>query len=425
MIWALQRCRLLMALVAFIPIEVTAQTRIEAPGGVAARSITNSPIKIEGLSRVDELHMVEVFSQQIAVSSEARSKAEARASELATQLGFTQTAVIGFFRILGEQDVPPEQISLKLGEIAARHRALLERWSVLDTADPATAALGAQAKTAIDVGHYDEADGLLTRARDQEIAAAHQAEKLAHEAQQAAERRWLRAAEVDGKRGDLAMTRLRYLDAAQHYAAAASIVPAARPDERRRYLEQEAGALYQQGFERGDNKAASQAIDRDRSLAGATDRAAMPLEWAKSQNYLGLALWVLGNRETGTRRLEEAVAAYRLALQERTRERVPLDWAWTQMNLGIALAALGQREVGTGRLEELVAAYRLALEEFTREREPMEWARTQNNLGITLMSLLGSEKRTRGGWRRRWKPIGWRCRSGRASGSRSSGRRRR
>ena len=35
----------------------------------------------------------------------------------------------------------------------------------------------------------------------------------------------------------------------------------------------------------------------------------------------------LGERESGTARLEEAVAAYRAALEERTRERVPLDWA--------------------------------------------------------------------------------------------------
>jgi hypothetical protein len=32
----------LVVLVAFIPIGVTAQTRIEAPGGVAAQTITNS-----------------------------------------------------------------------------------------------------------------------------------------------------------------------------------------------------------------------------------------------------------------------------------------------------------------------------------------------------------------------------------------------
>ncbi len=64
-----------------------------------------------------------------------------------------------------------------------------------------------------------------------------------------------------------------------------------------------------------------------------------------TQNNLGNALGRLGERESGTARLEEAVAAFREALKERTRERVPLEWAMTQNNLGNALAsARGARE---------------------------------------------------------------------------------
>ena len=44
-------------------------------------------------------------------------------------------------------------------------------------------------------------------------------------------------------------------------------------------------------------------------------------------------------RESGTARLEEAVAAYRAALEEWTRDRVPLDWA------SGALAASGETVV--------------------------------------------------------------------------------
>ncbi len=65
--------------------------------------------------------------------------------------------------------------------------------------------------------------------------------------------------------------------------------------------------------------------------------------WARTQNDLGEALAALGEHEAGTVRLEEAVAVYRLALEERTRERVPLDWATTQLNLGLALEAMGQK----------------------------------------------------------------------------------
>ena len=92
-------------------------------------------------------------------------------------------------------------------------------------------------------------------------------------------------------------------------------------------------------------------------------RERVPLDWAGTQMNLGNALRVLGERESGTARLEEAVAAFRDALQELTRVRVPLDWATTQMNLGNALEVLGERESGTARLEEAVAAYRDALKE--------------------------------------------------------------
>ena len=102
----------------------------------------------------------------------------------------------------------------------------------------------------------------------------------------------------------------------------------------------------------------------------------------------------LGERESGTARLEEAVAAYRDALKEWTRERVPLDWAMTQNNLGNALETLGERESGTARLEEAVAAYREALQEWTRERVPLDWAMTQNNLGIALQTLGERESGT-------------------------------
>ena len=55
-------------------------------------------------------------------------------------------------------------------------------------------------------------------------------------------------------------------------------------------------------------------------------------------------MWRLGERESGTGRLEGAVTAYRAALEEQTRERVPLDWAMTQNNLGNALERLDRAD---------------------------------------------------------------------------------
>ena len=116
-----------------------------------------------------------------------------------------------------------------------------------------------------------------------------------------------------------------------------------------------------------------------------------------TQNNLGLALCSLGQRESGTAHLEEAVVAFREALQERTRARVPLDWAMTQLNLGNALLKLGERESGTARLEEAVTAYREALQENTRTRVPLQWAMTQNNLGNAVSQVEALKRYRTGG----------------------------
>ncbi len=113
----------------------------------------------------------------------------------------------------------------------------------------------------------------------------------------------------------------------------------------------------------------------------------------QDQMNLGLALWRLGERESGTARLEEAVAAFREALQEHTRARVPLDWAGTQMNLGIALATLGERESGTARLEEAAAAYREALKEFNQARSPHYWQVAQKNLDNALALIATAARK--------------------------------
>ena len=100
----------------------------------------------------------------------------------------------------------------------------------------------------------------------------------------------------------------------------------------------------------------------------------VPLDWARTQMNLGNALQTLGSRESGTARLEEAVAAYRASLEEMTLDRVPLDWARTQMNLGDGLRALGERESGTARWEAAVAAYESCLS-VTASVWPDKWVR--------------------------------------------------
>jgi hypothetical protein len=54
------------------------------------------------------------------------------------------------------------------------------------------------------------------------------------------------------------------------------------------------------------------------------------------------------------------------------------------LNLGNTLCSLGERESGTGRLDEAVAAFTAALEELTLERVPVQWAGVTGCRGIAM-----------------------------------------
>ena len=99
-------------------------------------------------------------------------------------------------------------------------------------------------------------------------------------------------------------------------------------------------------------------------------RARVPLEWAKTQNNLGNALLNLGERESGTARLEEAISAYREALQKRTRARAPLEWAMTQENLALAYRALYDKSAEPRRLDDALAAIAAALDGYRKAKAP-------------------------------------------------------
>src|SRR4051794_4404262 len=296
---------------------------------------------------------------------------------LQEKLDLNQRQVRTALDIVGEANIPPERLAAKLVEVAERFKALQATAAAQPGDDPQVTALKAEAQTAINAGDLAKADELLAQVEQRQTAAL---DRLA-----------LNAAETNAQRGQVALTRLRYREAAQHFTTAAARVPGGHEDRRLAYLEQEADALYRQGDEFGDNTALRSAIERRRQILALRPRERMPLDWARTQMNLGNALWALGERESGTGRVEEAVGAFRAALQEWTRERVPLQWAGTQMNLGNALSTLGEREPGTGRLEEAVAAYRAALQEWTRERVPLQWAMTQMNLG-TALSTLGERE---------------------------------
>jgi tetratricopeptide (TPR) repeat protein len=390
-----------------VPTRAASNSPTASEGIAISGSVSNSTIN-NTVNKQDPAvlaAMTKTFADQMATTTEARVRAEAKAADLAQKLGFTSSAVTEFFRILGEQNVPEEKIPARLIEIATHFAQTRDELVALEPDDPQAAELANSAKQALDAGQLTEADKLLDQAKEAELAAFRQASELAQKAQEAADRHALTAAKLLSSRGNIAMTQLHYADAAGAFREAATLVPPGHPDVTAEFLDDESGALYHQGDERGDNTALKKSVEIWQVILGYRPRDRVPPQWAVTEANLGAALERLGEREVGTDRLEQAVAAYQAALEpaanyyatfeEDTRDRV--SWvivAAIQMNLGAALETLGEREGRAARLEEAVAADRAALEEYTRDRAPLKWALTQINLGNVLQTLGEREGNT-------------------------------
>ena len=354
--------------------QVKADTGGIAIGGSVTASTINIGIpqeKVDELVREAKRSLEELTAQQ-------RENITLLKEKLDLNLGQVRAAL----KIVGENNISPENLGAKLVEIAERFKELQATASAQPGDSPAIVSLKAEAQRAIEAGELAKADALLA---DVETEQRRGLDRLA-----------VNAAETSARRGEIALTRLRYVEAANHFANAAAVFPPNSDHEVKRigYIEREASALYSQGDEFGDNNALRAAIDLRKRLIGLKSREREPLEWARTKNVLGAALMRLGERESGTTTLEEAAAVYREALEEVTRERVPLNWARTQSNLGWVLFRLGQRESGTAKLEEAVAAHREALNVLTRTRLPLDWAIIQNSLGTALTTLAQREGRT-------------------------------
>ena len=187
------------------------------------------------------------------------------------------------------------------------------------------------------------------------MAAAQEAKKLREQAQAAEDAQLLGAAAAASAEGDLALTESHYTEAADLFRQAAELVPAGHATEATGYLSRQADALQRQGDEHGDNPALQQAIATWRAVLGRDDRpepAPMGGD-AEQPRHRAQDPGRAGERDDAPR---DGGGGVSRGAGGGTRERVPLDWAMTQMNLGNALRTLGERESGTARLEEAVAA---------------------------------------------------------------------
>jgi tetratricopeptide (TPR) repeat protein len=182
------------------------------------------------------------------------------------------------------------------------------------------------------------------------------------------------------ERGRISEAQFRYLEAVNYFTQAAKLVPSGSSDVRDQsdgnkawyLIDEVAHLLVNQYAEFDDPSALRDAIEAYRS---ALDSAPGSSPWASTQCSLGEALTLLG--ETDREAMTEAAVAFRAALSVWPQKGVPAR-ANANHALGYVLSRLGDDE-------EAVAAYRAALQEPSwRGRN---WAMTQNNLAIALSRL--------------------------------------
>jgi hypothetical protein len=115
-----------------------------------------------------------------------------------------------------------------------------------------------------------------------------------------------------------------------------------------------------------------------------------PLDWAGTQNNFGIALTTLGRREGGTARLEEAVAAFREALQERTRARAA-PMGTDPANLAVVYRAFFAKTGKQIHLDDALEAVGGALDEYHNAKSAYYIAGAER-LRAELLAMKGNPK---------------------------------
>lgn len=186
---------------AHLPVDVE-QGSIGIGGNVTDSTITVGipPDKIEELIRLR--------TKDLGDLTEAQRETIAQIKDT---LNLTQGQVKHALQIVGVADVPLDRLTAKLVEIAEKFKDLQLAAAAQPGDDAKITLMKAEAQKAIQSGELGNADDILAAI---EKIQALEIDRLA-----------LNAAQTAAQRGDVALTRLGYFDAAQRFAEAAAKVP--------------------------------------------------------------------------------------------------------------------------------------------------------------------------------------------------------
>ena len=136
----------------------------------------------------------------------------------------------------------------------------------------------------------------------------------------------------------------------------------------------------------GKTEYLAKAIDVYRRFLNIWTERDFPLDWAATQNNLGVAYSEIPTGDRGEN-LKRAIECYENALRVRTERDFPLNWAMTQYNLGVAYSEL-QTGNQKNNLEKAIQCFRNALKVWTEEKFPYDYEAAKRASRAAIDKLL-------------------------------------
>ncbi len=195
-------------------------------------------------------------------------------------------------------------------------------------------------------------------------------------------------------RGDLQYLQSHFLKAIEHFQTAAALLPPDDDEQMLCCLRSMATAMTGQEKLSGEEKYFNDAVGAYRDALELMDIETGQAEYLELLIELGEYILDSGRRAKGTDRLEQAIIIFEQALALCPREDDPAKWSNLQHQLGISHMVIGNRMRSTEHWSIAAAYYLETLKERTQEKMPSLWAGVQFQLATVLRSIGEQEKDT-------------------------------
>ena len=383
--------------------------------------------------------MIKVCLNQAQIVVAEREESLRKVKDLSARLDIENDAVVSLLRVVGQEEVPIEQLQSKLVEIATQYRSTRRSVSKLKFTDTDTEKFVNFANDALIAGKFIEADEMLRQAALQERHIAQKQSLVPGEQLELVnvQMHLLNAARVEAGRGEISLMQLRYADAASHFADAAALIPENKDLDT---FNIQGGFLLQEAkshFLYGENSTNDRLRSFDKAvklfqIVFNSEKIFTIESYALSQADFGSALVELSKQDSSKDYLNVAITAYKESLKEKAislnqhdrmnvllrlgaalmskksyKEAIAVyrtisnmceacsrkkggGWVSARLGLGLALAEAASQDGDVSFSFEAIHVLHTVSEVIDQKLDPSAWVESQVNLGY---ALFGAGKR--------------------------------